>query len=133
MLKIYKIEVMDTKQALVAELNNILTGITMWNEETFPDATREGQFAKLEEELMEVKQARQNWKKKKELADVIIVLGGLLRWKSLVAKFMLDDLKKLPEAELRLLIKNVCKKMKINQERTEKGLWKKQKDGSYHH
>lgn len=133
MLKVIKIELLDPKEELIAELNNILTWIVMWNEQTFPDATREGQFAKLEEELLEVKQARQNWKKKKELADVVIVLGGLLRWKSLVAKIMLDDLKKLPEEELRLLIKNVRNKMKINQERTEKGLWKKQKDGSYHH
>ena len=72
-------------------------------------------------------------KMSKEFADILIVLMGLTRWKSLVADYLLKRFTDGSEEEIERLIKNVRAKMKINRERSKKGLWKKTEVGSYHH
>ena len=42
-------------------------------------------------------------------------------------------LDKMPNEILEKLLKAIDAKMEVNKERTRKGLWKKQPDGSYHH
>ena len=67
-------------QELVELLKKKLEEIKEWNAETFPDATPEGQLAKLDEEFGELDEAKTMEEREKELADIFIVLGGLLRW-----------------------------------------------------
>lgn len=127
-----EINVIDAK----ADFKELTEEVRRWNEKTFPEATREGQFAKLEEEMAEFKEAAMRADDKrmsKEFADIIIVLMGLTRWNSLVADYFLNRFSDTSEEELERLIKNIREKMKINRERTKKGLWKKSTDGSYHH
>lgn len=50
------------------------------HEKLFPNATLESQVWKLEEELDEWSQAKDEQERVKEAADVIIVAGGLYRW-----------------------------------------------------
>jgi hypothetical protein len=50
------------------------------HKELFPNATPESQFWKLEEEIAEYENAQSETELKKELADIIIVCGGLYRW-----------------------------------------------------
>ena len=50
------------------------------HEKLFPKASMESQVWKLEEEIDEVYKATTYAEKEKEVADVIIVCGGLYRW-----------------------------------------------------
>lgn len=64
-------------------LLDILEEAKAWHFEQFPDATYQGQLAKLEEELSEFhKEEEYSDAWYKELADVFIVLAGLSRWPS---------------------------------------------------
>lgn len=121
-------------QELVELLKKKFEEIKEWNAEAFPDATPEGQLAKLDEEFGELDEAKTMEEKEKELADIFIVLGGLLRWRSRLANYVLNNLlDKMPNEILEKLLKAIDAKMEVNKERTRKGLWKKQPDGSYHH
>ena len=60
------------------------------HEKLFPNATLESQVWKLEEETKEFQSAETEQDEMKELADVLIVCGGLYRWCPLVAKTQAD-------------------------------------------
>lgn len=123
----------EMKGVLMFALHCELEKIKKWNEETFPDATLGGQLEKLEEEIQEYIKADEE-DAKKELADIFIVLGGLRRWESKVGNFQENCLvKEMTIPILTDLLFNINKKMEINKERTKKGVWKKQSNGSYHH
>lgn len=111
------------------QLQELISEIRAWNEETFPDATLEGQLMKLEEEFKELAEARQFWKKEKEFADVFIVASGLTRWNSVLANALLNDWLQFPEKDLKRILKNVRKKMNKNRNRT----WEKSGDGRFNH
>lgn len=111
------------------QLRDLIDEIRAWNEETFPDATLEGQLMKLEEEFKELAEASQFWKKEKEFADVFIVACGLTRWGSVIASSLLNDWLAFPEKDLKRILKNVRKKMNKNRNRT----WEKSGDGRFHH
>ena len=122
------------KFGLMLALQGKLEKIKQWNAETFPDATPEGQLAKLDEEFRELDEAKTQEEMEKELADIFIVLGGLLRWGSRLANYVLNSLlETMPTEILEKLLKEIDNKMEVNKERTRKGLWKKKPDGSYHH
>lgn len=50
------------------------------HKDLFPNATPESQLWKLEEEIAEYENAKSETELKKELADIMIVCGGLYRW-----------------------------------------------------
>ena len=50
------------------------------HKELFPNATPESQFWKLEEEIAEFENCENDQQAVKELADIMIVCGGLYRW-----------------------------------------------------
>lgn len=50
------------------------------HKELFPNATPESQFWKLEEEIAEFENCENDKQAIKELADIMIVCGGLYRW-----------------------------------------------------
>lgn len=111
-----------------------LEKIKQWNEKTFPDATLGGQLEKLEEEFEELGNATKIEVQRKEMADIFIVLGGLRRWKSRIGNNQeLALTEDMPIEVLTNLLLDINKKMEVNKERTRKGLWKKQPNGSYHH
>lgn len=61
------------------------------HEKLFPNATLESQVWKLEEEIQEFEDAYK-WEKINELADIVIVLGGLYRWCPRVVYHFYDGL-----------------------------------------
>lgn len=56
------------------------------HKELFANATPESQLWKLEEEIAEFEQAQNEEEATKELADILIVCGGLYRWFPKTAK-----------------------------------------------
>lgn len=112
-----------------AEHLKLLESIKEWHRETFPDADMNTQLIKLEEEFAEMRAEIGDPEKLcKELADVIIVCAGLMRWESATADMLL----------MNLLSRNqywdkamdcVAQKMEINKKRN----WKRMPDGTYHH
>ena len=50
------------------------------HKQLFPNATAESQFYKMEEEIEEFKNAETSEEQIKEIADILIVCGGLYRW-----------------------------------------------------
>ena len=57
-----------------------IASIIKWHEETFPEATLDGQMAKFNEEYDEWKDAKTPEESNKELADMFIVACGLARF-----------------------------------------------------
>lgn len=105
--------------------------ITEWHEETFPDATEEGQHSKWDEEIYEVMHARGK-KKLEELADLYIVACGLRRWNTEEFNERIDYISGIASRngwEAKELWDAVCKKMKKNRRR----IWKKSGNGKFHH
>lgn len=120
----------EGKYVLLLALDCELDDIKKWNEETFPDATLGEQLEKLEEEINELCNAKEFEDKRKELADVFIVLGGLRRWKSLVGNSQENQLTKdMPQIGLVDLLIKIEEKMEINRKR----VWKKSGNGTFHH
>ena len=61
------------------------------HEKLFPNASLESQIWKLDEELKEFEDAHK-WEKINEIADIVIVIGGLYRWCPTVAYHFYDGL-----------------------------------------
>lgn len=105
--------------------------ITEWHEETFPDATEEGQHSKWDEEIYEVMHARGK-KKLEELADLYIVACGLRRWNTEEFNERIDYVSGIASRngwDAKELWDTVCKKMEKNRKR----VWKKTGAGKFHH
>ena len=60
------------------------------HKQLFPNATLESQVWKLEEEIQEYREAENERMERKEMADVIIVCGGLARWCPFIAQYIKD-------------------------------------------
>lgn len=107
-----------------------LLDVEEWNKRTFRDATMGGQLEKLEEEMKEFQEAPNKEEATKELADVFIVLGGLIRWNSRIGvffeNFYFDNLK---TKSLEALSEAIDAKMEINRKRK----WHKTGNGKFHH
>lgn len=101
-----------------------------WNKRTFRDATMGGQLEKLEEEMKEFQEAPNKEEAAKELADIFIVLGGLIRWNSRIGAFLEDFyFDNLKTKSLENLSKAIDAKMEINRKRK----WHKTGKGKFHH
>lgn len=111
------------------KLRKELVKIAKWNEETFPEATLGGQLAKLEEEFVEFVGAKTPEEEIKELADVAIVCGGLMRWNSFIGDIVIDNIVKIERESLPAILRAVKDKMEINRKRN----WHKTGEGKYHH
>ena len=100
--------------------------ISVWHEQTFPDADKTGQLLKLDEEFDEWMEER----KLTELADCFIVASALwFRFEAAIGMFtMLAIVKHMEDADGELYDAIVAK-MEVNKNRS----WKKQANGSYHH
>lgn len=104
--------------------------IIKWHEETFPDATLDGQRTKFEEELNEYRQD----KTMMELADMFIVACGIARFDSIAAlEYFSVVFKALLEWKIigawGVLQEVVNTKMAKNRKR----VWAKTDEGTYHH
>lgn len=120
----------ELKNILLLALCQELDSIKEWNEETFPDATPEGQLAKLDEEFGELDEAKTMEEREKEFADIFIVLGGLGRWESKIGNYIMNTMvEKMPLSLLLELLPSIKTKMDINRKR----VWKKSGDGKFHH
>lgn len=97
----------------------------------FPKATLESQVWKLEEELREFQSAETEKDEMKELADVLIVCGGLYRWCPLLAKTQADSVYNAIfyiDVDVSVFEKEVERKWQINLQR--KWRWNGK---TYHH
>lgn len=120
----------DDKKVLTEILLKELLKVKKWHKKTFPDATLNGQLAKLEEEMNEFVKAKTREEETKELADIMIVCAGLDRWNSKVGNYVVSShLENMPITIICDLILAINEKMKKNQKR----VWKKTSDGRFHH
>lgn len=109
--------------------------IAEWHEQTFPDASEDGQILKLSEEFtewLELKQNAASWEEQyKEIADVLIVAGVLeFRYDNAMGKFIFDDIiEGLYLNDSIVVLNEVQTKMEINRRRK----WIKLPDGRYKH
>jgi hypothetical protein len=108
---------------------NIKT-IIEWHEQTFPDATLDGQKAKFEEEIAEYNESVCM----EELADMFIVACGIARFDSVAAieyfVAVFQGLLSWKTVGAYMLFKiTIDEKMAKNRKRK----WNKANNGSYHH
>ena len=105
--------------------------IQKWHEESFPDATLDGQLGKLQEEIKEYMSAQTDEEKLFELADMAIVVMGIRRFDEEHAKeliFMVYEDASEDGFDMTELWDAIQKKMKINRQRK-----RTKKDGQYKH
>ena len=107
--------------------------IADWHEKTFPDADKTGQLLKLDEEFDEWGNA-DPYKELEELADCFIVAAALrYRYNAFIGLFTMRAIVRRMEDVEGELYDAIVAKMEVNKERTRRGDWKKQANGSYHH
>nr|DAF95951.1 MAG TPA: pyrophosphatase [Myoviridae sp. ctwVB15] len=117
------------------EFYDLAKEIADWHAVTFKDADKTGQLLKLDEEFNEwLAEAKTDNPEKQitELADCFIVAAALwFRFGAAIGMFI-----------CKMIVWHHCNakmydaivaKMEVNKERTRRGDWKKQADGSYHH
>lgn len=116
------------------EFYDLAKEIADWHTVTFKDADKTGQLLKLDEEFDEwiASEKEAPEKRMEELADCFIVASALwLRFGAAIGMFICEVIvwhncnAKMYDA--------IVAKMEVNKERTRRGGWKKQTDGSYHH
>lgn len=124
----------DTSQGDKAK--QLVDEISAWHKETFKNATLEGQMAKLSEEELEYQENL----KVSEIADIIIVACGLRNFNSVVGTVLVRHFLDSCYAHRPFFGRNsvavlhaVQDKMKVNYDRTAKGMWKDMGDGRSHH
>lgn len=97
-------------------MNETILSIAKWHEETFPDATLEGQELKYRDELMEWTDS--GCKDVTELADMLIVACGIARFDIKEGMFYIADVMDwASECCMPSLMDAVQEKMKINRQR----------------
>ena len=77
------------KDIYVDRLDKEVDRAKNWFEKTFKDIKMSGQLLKLEEELREIRRAPKE-EEKKELADVLIVIGGLSKFNSVLGNTLFN-------------------------------------------
>lgn len=115
------------------EFYDLAKKIADWHTVTFKDVDKVGQLLKLDEEFDEWCVERNDPEKRiTELADCFIVAAALwFRFGAAIGMFVCSTIvfhncnAKMYDA--------IVAKMEVNKERTRRGDWKKQTDGSYHH
>lgn len=118
------------RKKLINKISRQLLEVADWNKRTFRDATRAGQLEKLEEELDEYRNSQNREEATKELADVFIVVGGLIRFNSRIGCYFQNTMfEHLKTASLERLSTAIEEKMEINRNRK----WHKTGNGKYHH
>lgn len=109
--------------------------IAEWHEQTFPDATEDGQVLKISEEFTEFQEAKIETDKReetlKELVDVLIVAAVLeFRYNNAMGKFIFNVITEALDLYDSIVILNAIQtKMEINRRRK----WVKLPDGRYKH
>lgn len=108
--------------------------IMEWHQETFPDATLEGQYKKWAEEREEYVNAIESGDLEhalEELADLVIVACGIARWEQRAYISRLEQIANVTSERFsaEALWEAVTKKMERNRKRT----WKKTGKGQFHH
>lgn len=106
--------------------------IQKWHEESFPDATLDGQLEKFGEEIKEYREAESDEDKLAELADLLIVAAGIARFdkeRSQELTMLVHITTSEDGYDMTELWDAVQKKMEKNRKR----VWNKTGDGTYHH
>lgn len=115
------------------EFYDLAKKIADWHAVTFKDADKTGQLLKLDEEFEEWwAESGDPEKQITELADCFIVAAALwFRFGAAIGMFVCEMIVfRFGNFEL---YDAIVAKMEVNKERTRRGDWKKQTDGSYHH
>lgn len=119
------------KEIYINNLDNEIEGAKDWFKKTFVGVKMRKQLLKLEEELREIRKAyKSEEQQKRELADVMIVIGGLRNFNSVLGDTLLSlMLEKMNFEDVEEITGLIHEKMKINKSRK----WYKTKDGRYRH
>lgn len=111
-------------------MKETIISIAKWHEETFPDATLEGQLKKYDEEKEEF--AKSDRKDLSELADMFIVACGVARFDMCWGIYTLNNVsfwRDVSGFDTRKLCEAIEKKMEKNRKR----VWEKIGNGTFHH
>jgi len=117
------------------EFYDLAKKIADWHSVTFKDADKAGQLLKLDEEFDEWREETADAEKQiTELADCFIVASALwFRFEAAIGMFTCKAIVKHCADADGELYDAIVNKMEVNKERTRRGDWKKQANGSYHH
>lgn len=113
-------------------MKETILSIAKWHEETFPDATLEGQIEKYIEEYNEFYSTNIEEDMTSELADIFIVVCGIARFSTTDALFYFHEVDHAlgrSNISFEQLSNAIDKKMEKNRKR----VWNKTGNGTYHH
>lgn len=113
-------------------MKETIISIAKWHEETFPDATLDGQIEKYNEEYDEFYEANTEENMISELADMFIVVCGIARFSAMDGLFYFHEVDhELGKSNISFeqLSNAIDKKMETNRKR----VWAKTAEGTYHH
>lgn len=113
-------------------MKETILSIAKWHEETFPDATLDGQIEKYNEEYDEFYEADTPKDAVVELADMFIVVCGIARFSAMDALFYFHEVDHelgINSISFEQLSNAVDKKMEKNRKR----VWVKTGEGTFHH
>lgn len=102
-----------------------------WHEQTFPDATLEGQLEKYQEEQKEWILSGE--KDLSELADMFIVACGIARFDIHEGVFYISDVYEWVNGDLQLSMPQLVAEVERKMAKNRKRVWNKTAVGSYHH
>ena len=114
-------------------MSETIDTIIRWHSETFPDCTLESQLAKYSEELEEWEKTDNRQDELFELADMVIVACGIMRFDYAIGFDFLVSINSCIQRN------KICDGNKVwnivnkKMEKNRKRVWAKQENGSYHH
>ena len=102
-----------------------------WHEQTFPDATLEGQLEKYQEEQLEWVESGE--KDVDELADMLIVACGIARFNIWEGTFYFADISDWMSSDVPISWKDLEEAVNRKMAKNRKRVWRKTATGTYHH
>ena len=112
-------------------MKETIISIARWHEETFPDATLDGQIEKYKEELHEWEES--HYEDISELADMFIVACGIARFDLSQGLIYMADLYDQFVGNDSIGIDGVMTRVEQKMEKNRKRVWAKTAEGTYHH
>ena len=112
-------------------MKETIISIAKWHEETFPDATLDGQKVKYTEELHEWEESQ--YEDISELADMFIVACGIARFDLAQGLLYMADLYDQFVGNDSIGVDEVMSKVEQKMEKNRKRIWEKVGDGTFHH
>lgn len=112
-------------------MKETILSIAKWHEETFPDATLEGQVKKWNEELKDFRET--NYRDAHEFADMFIVACGIARFDINLGLYYFAEIYDWLGSDIPFDVKELIDATNEKMEKNRKRVWVKSGEGHYHH